>query len=121
MKAPVRSPALTLLEAVSASMPGDLEALRALADQYTEEGFYDEGLAVDLRLAHLLPEDPLVHYNLACSLAMAAEPEAAIVELRRAFERGYVDMEHLQIDPDLDNLRDLPAFQELLKEYGRHK
>lgn len=116
MKAPVRSPALTLLEAVSASMPGDVEALRALADQYTEEGFHAEGLAVDLRLAHLLPEDPLVHYNLACSLSLTGDLDASLRALKRAVKFGYGDIKYLMKDRDLAALRKTEAFRKWIDE-----
>lgn len=101
--------------------PDFIDVLRCQGELLSRKHRHAEALVIDQRLAALCPADCIIRYNLACSLAMAAEPEAAIVELRRAFERGYVDMEHLQIDPDLDNLRDLPAFHDLLKEYGRHK
>lgn len=111
MKPPARSPALTLLEAVAASMPGDAEALRALADQYTEEGFHAEGLAADLRLASRFPEDPLVHYNLACSLSLTGDLEAALRALQRSVKLGYGDFKHLMSDQDLAALRETEAFR----------
>ena len=39
-------------------------------------------------------------------------------ELGRAMQFGYEDFEHLEFDSDLDNLRDLPAYHALLREYG---
>jgi hypothetical protein len=42
----------------------------------------------------------------------------ALEELGRAMEFGYEDFEHLEFDSDLDNLRHLPAYQALLREYG---
>ena len=44
-----------------------VEALQLLGDDYTRRGRFKDGLQVDRRLARLCPEDPLVHYNLACS------------------------------------------------------
>ena len=116
MKAPVRSPAITLLEGVAASMPDDLEALRALADQYTEEGFHAEGLVVDRDLARRLPDDPLVHYNLACSLSLTADLEGALEALRRAVKLGYDDFRFLMKDRDLAALRRTGAFRKWLEE-----
>ena len=116
MKAPVRSPAVTLLEGVAAAMPGDLDALRALADQYTEEGFYAEGLAVDLRLSRLLPEDLLVHYNLACSLSLTGDLDGALGALKRAMKVGYADLKYLMKDKDLAALRKTEAFRKWIEE-----
>ena len=47
-----------------------------------------------------------------------ARPERAVKELGRAMQFGYEDFEHLEFDSDLDNLRDLPAYHALLREYG---
>ena len=116
MRVSVRSPALTLIEAVSASMPGDLETLRALADQYTEEGFCAEGLAVDLQLARLLPEDLLVHYNLACSLSLTGDLEGSLKALKRAVQLGYSQFGYLMKDKDLAALRKTEAFRKWIKE-----
>lgn len=116
MKPSSRSPALTLLEGVAAAMPDDLDALRALADQYTEEGFHVEGLAVDLRLARLLPDDPLVHYNLACSLSLTGDLEASLRALQRAVKLGYADLKYLMKDKDLAALRKAAAFHKWLEE-----
>jgi hypothetical protein len=54
------------------------------------------------------------HYNVACYLALAAEVDAAIEELRIALEldRDQV-MKWLPDDSDLDPLRDDPRFKEL--------
>ena len=116
MKSPSRSPAVTLLEAVVASMPGDLDALRALADQYTEEGFHAEGLEVDLRLSRLLPSDPLVQYNLACSLSLTGDLEASLGAVKKAMKLGYSDLAHLMKDKDLAALRKTAAFRKWLEE-----
>ena len=48
---------------------------------------------------------------------MIGHTTEAIEELRLALETGYADLEFLQIDSDLDTLRDEPAFQALLSEY----
>ncbi|NUN92740.1 MAG: hypothetical protein HUU04_03045 [Verrucomicrobiae bacterium] len=111
-----RSPALTLLEGVVAAMPDDLDALRAIAEQYTEEGFYAEGLAADRALARRRPKDPLVLYNLACSLSLTGDQEGALATLRRAVELGYSDFRHLMKDRDLAALRATEAFRRWLEE-----
>jgi len=72
-------------------------------------------------LASLLPSDPVVHYNLACSLALVGEQREGVARLRRALELGYSDFEYLACDSDLDNLRDDPAYEALVREYEIHK
>lgn len=111
-----RSPALTLLEGVVAARPNDLDALRAVAEQYTEEGFYAEGLAVDQTLAQRRPNDPFVRYNLACSLSLTGDLDGALGALRHAVKLGYSDFRHLMKDRDLAALRATDAFRRWLEE-----
>ncbi len=94
--------------------PTQLEALQGGAEALTALGYYEDGLALDKRLERLLPEDPLVIYNLACSLALAKRSEEALASLEKAIDLGYRDRAHMQRDPDLTSLRDDPRFQSLL-------
>lgn len=48
----------------------------------------------------------------------AGHPRQAIEELSRAIEYGYDDFGHLEIDPDLESVRKLPAYRDLLRQYG---
>jgi Flp pilus assembly protein TadD len=98
--------------------PDDLEALEALAHAYTRDGRVAEGLALDLRLAALLPEEPGVRYNLACSLALAGRADEAFAELGRAVDLGYRDAAHAAADADLASLRPDPRFRAFLERMG---
>jgi hypothetical protein len=84
----------------------------ALAELYTKEGLYDKGLDLDRRLAELRPEDPVIQYNLACSLSLKADIPAAFDAMKRAVENGYEDFAHLEKDQDLLNLWSDPGFQD---------
>ena len=94
--------------------PQNLEALAELAHVLTRMGRLEEGLAADLRLAELAPENPTVHYNLACSLALLGRSEPALDALERAVELGYDDPVHLQADDDFETLREDPRFRRIL-------
>ena len=94
--------------------PNHVDALILLAEVYTKNGLYEKGLQIDKRLAKLKTEDPIVHYNLACSFALVGEKDEAIVALKKAIEFGYTDFEHLKQDQDFKALRDDPRFQSLL-------
>ena len=104
---------VSLYEAVVASDPTNVEALMALGEAHTRTGDYARGLDVDQRLSRLRPEDPVVHYNLACSLSLLGRREAALSTLERAVALGYSDLAHLDKDPDLEALRQDPRFGEL--------
>jgi hypothetical protein len=71
-------------------------------------------LAVDRRLVALRPRDSIAFYNLACSHSRLKQSTRAFAALRRAIELGYRDVEHMQIDPDLENIRKDPRWQDVL-------
>ena len=57
------------------------------------------------------------YYDAACLYAEMGEPKKAIDYLRESLQRGYRRFAHIRRDRMLDNIRNLPAFEELLKEY----
>jgi hypothetical protein len=97
--------------------PNHIDVLRVQGNNLTLKGRYVEGLQIDKKLALLRPEDPLVHYNLACSLALLRKKEAALKTLRRAIELGYRDFRYIREDHDLDSIRSDPRFRQLLREF----
>src|SRR5688572_29844621 len=69
--------------------PNYVDVLRVQGNNLTLKGRFAEGLQIDKRLVRLRPEDPLAHYNLACSYALLKRADHAIKTLRRAIELGY--------------------------------
>lgn len=100
--------------------PNFVDVLRVQGNNLTLKGRYAEGLLIDKRLVTLRPDDPLAHYNLACSLALLKKPEQALKTLRRAVELGYRDFRYMREDRDLDSIRHDPRFRQLLREYEKH-
>ncbi len=103
---------IAFFENVLKHSPDFIEALAALAELYTKKGLYDKGLELDLRLARMRPDDPVVQYNLACSLSLVGDIAGAFAAVKRAFQAGYEDFAHLEKDRDLLNLFSDAAFQE---------
>lgn len=91
--------------------PDFIEALTLLGDLYTRQGMYQEGLKIDERLAQLLPDDPTVFYNLACSYSLLQEIDKALRSIKRAINCGYYEFDFLERDADLENLRNDPRFK----------
>jgi formylglycine-generating enzyme required for sulfatase activity/tetratricopeptide (TPR) repeat protein len=73
------------------------------------------------------PQDSAWHYDAACAYALASQAlaqkdqakgrqfaERAIRLLSTAIENGYDNFRHMQEDADLDPIRELPAFAEIL-------
>lgn len=103
-------------EGLLQKLPNFIEVLVSLGDAYTSRGFYHEGLEIDKRLVKLKPEDPVIHYNLACSFSLTGDYEQALSELKKAVLLGYNDFPHMIKDPDLENLRKEPIFENFLQE-----
>jgi tetratricopeptide (TPR) repeat protein len=97
--------------------PDYVDVLRVQGNNLTLKGRYAEGLQIDKRLVQLRPEDPLAHYNLACSYALLKRPDHALKILRRAVELGYRDFRYMREDHDLDSIRHDPRFRQLLREF----
>lgn len=105
---------LAFLQAVADRIPDDPGVLRALGDLYTRTGAVGKGLQVDKQLTRLCAEDPMVWYNLACSLSLSNCPDDALEALERAVELGYDDYEWMKKDPDLKGLRGDVRFESIL-------
>jgi tetratricopeptide (TPR) repeat protein len=97
--------------------PDYVDVLRVMGNNLTLKGRYAQGLQIDKRLVQLRPNDPLAHYNLACSYALLKRTEPALKILRRAVELGYRDFRYMREDHDLDGIRQDPRFRQLLREY----
>jgi len=108
---------ISFYENIVKEKPDHIDALAALGDAYTKTGRYKEGLAVDLKLSKLKPDDPIVHYNLACSYSRLKTAGPCLKSLKKAIELGYRDFSFMRDDPDLEFIRKDPGYKILLSEY----
>ena len=108
-----------ILEIEVRQHPDNLAAMAELGHVYTHQGRFQEGLEVDRRLARLVPSDPTVQYNLACSLALVGRVEDALLTLEKAVELGYDNPDFMERDEDLARLREEPRFRLLLRDLRR--
>ena len=99
--------------------PDFAPALSYLGDTYTKRGLYEEGLMMDKRLVSLRPEDPIAHYNLACSFSLLGNIEEAFKHLRQAVLLGYSDLSYILEDKDLANLRRDVRFDDIFRKLKR--
>ena len=90
------------------------DILTHLGYLYTQARRHRDALAVDQRLVALRPRDPIAFYNLACSYALLGKVNRGFDALKRAVSLGYRDLEHMQKDTDLENLRNEPRWADLL-------
>lgn len=105
---------ISFLEGVLKHRPNYIDALAPLAEAYTRRGWYEKGLEIDKRLAFLCKDDPVVHYNLACSLALSGYTAKALGALKRAVRLGFSDVEYIRKDADLKSLATYAPFQKWL-------
>lgn len=99
----------------------NLPALFELGAVLTRLGLYEEGLGVDRRLVRMQPTQPVLRYNLACSLALLGRLDESIAELSTAIDLGYDDVEHMVKDKDLKSLHGDSRFEQLagrLRAFG---
>ena len=90
-------------------------ALNALGQLDRARDWVNRALLLD-------PDNFLVRYNLACTLALELnDPEGAIEAITPFFERvtSTTMMRHLEADPDLNPIRDDPRFIAMLATPGR--
>jgi tetratricopeptide (TPR) repeat protein len=102
------------LEQVLRDDPENCDCLRFLAEAHTLTGSHERALELDVRLARLKPRDPIVFYNLACSLTNVGQVDSAFQALGRAVDLGYRDVRHLEQDRDLDRIRSDKRYKALL-------
>lgn len=107
---------MAFYEGILKENPDFVDALIVLGEVYTKKGRYEEGLRVDKRLSKLRPQNPIVHYNLACSLSLLGDITNSFKAIKRAVELGYGDIVFLNNDPDLQNLRTDKRFEEFIKK-----
>jgi hypothetical protein len=105
---------ISFLEGLRNRMPQDSEVLKVLGDNYTKARRLQDGLSIDLELAQLIPDDPVVHYNLACSLSLLGKLSESANALKKAVQLGYREWDWMMKDQDLENLRKSPEFSDIV-------
>jgi tetratricopeptide (TPR) repeat protein len=110
-----------ICEALLKNHPDSIDILMELGNLYTSCGRYEDGLKIDLRLVSLLPSNPVVHYNLACSYSLLERKEEAFSALEKALDLGFSDFTLLLKDKDLNNIRSDPRFRPLLTRCQKNK
>lgn len=101
--------------------PNFVDCLIALGEIYTKKGLHKEGLKIDKRLACLRPENPIVHYNLACSHSLLGDVASSLEAMKRAITLGYDDFRFMGDDPDLANLRKDERFFQLMQSFKKRE
>jgi len=112
---------VALLETASRESSDNFEVLFHLGNAYTRSGRYAEGLNVDMKLCSLAPGNPVVHYNLACSLSLLRRIDESLAALRKSLELGYSEFQSIRRDPDMENARRDSRFGKILEMFEKRK
>jgi adenylate cyclase len=92
------------------ALAGGSTALALIGEERRARDWIDRALLVD-------PDNVIMRYNLACSLAARLEDQDRALEvLKLYFERvaSATRIRHLEADPDMDSLRGNPRFKDML-------
>jgi tetratricopeptide (TPR) repeat protein len=111
---------ITFYEELVKTRPDFTEALTCLGNAYTKKGLFKKGLEIDLRLMQLKPDDPIVHYNLACSYSLLGEVDKSLESLKKAVLLGYDDFVYLVKDKDLEELRKDQRFNKFMEKVKKN-
>ena len=87
-----------------------------IGNSYLERGELEKALVEYEKARKLEPKNSIVHYNIACTHARMKKLDVALDALERSVECGYRDVDWMEKDSDLDNLRDQPRYKALVKK-----
>jgi len=114
----VEHPIITHLRVTGSlpAMPGRTaeDVLRDFTDLYTAGNYRGAALLAEELIA-IAPNAPQGYYNLCCAKARLRDLEAALDAFAQAIARGWRAVEHTAVDPDLDPLRGLDRFDDLIE------
>ena len=86
---------------------------------YQALGNYDKAIEV---MDTIISRDSTragTYYEAACLYSRMHRTEAALTYLEKCLNMGYKRFAHIAIDHDMDNLRELPRFKELIEFYQK--
>lgn len=102
--------------------PDDVRAIYLAANAMVALGEKAQGLEWAARALALSPApSAMVLYNLAAVHALAGEVENGLDFLEQAVRAGYKQREPVEVDPDLQSLRDHPRFRALLQHWSSYQ
>lgn len=92
--------------------------LQSLAFRAISDRRYEEARVALEEQATLQPSNFVVQYNLACVNARLLDKAAAVENLHRAIELGFIDLRQMQTDPDLEPIRAEPGFRAIIDNWN---
>ncbi|MFO0958017.1 MAG: tetratricopeptide repeat protein [Isosphaeraceae bacterium] len=106
--------AIKPLEKAAALRPGDINAAVALGWCYKRTHCLAQAIDALERAERAHPDEPLLHYNLACYWCLAGGFDRSLTELNLALDLDPDLRERIAAEADFDRLRGHPEFDRLL-------
>jgi tetratricopeptide (TPR) repeat protein len=106
--------ALSPLERAAALRPGHIGVAIALGWCYKRTHRLAQAIDALERAERAHPDEPLIHYNLACYWSLAGNLERALVELGMALDLDGDLRDKIAGESDFDALRHHPEFERLV-------
>ncbi len=100
--------------------PRNAITLGFLATYYAKHGEPSRGLEFIRRARSIEKNDPTIPYQEAVVQAIAKSQKEALAALREALQKGY-PLKEVESDPEMKELRALPAFSALAAEFAPKK
>lgn len=107
--------ALVPLERAAALRPGHVGVAIALGWCYKRTHRIAQAIDALERSAREAPDEPLLHYNLACYWSLTGNAPRAVVALATALDLDPDLKERIRTEHDFDPIRDDPEFDHLLR------
>lgn len=96
--------------------PEYIEAMERLAALYAKKKNIKKAIAWYQRINDREPENGRIQYNISCLHARNREFSQALYWLNKAIENGYNNRALIEKDPDIESLRALKAYREILDQ-----
>lgn len=113
-----RRRSLEVIERHLATNPSDSRALCFGSVNLNEDGQIDKAMRWLEKAIATDPNDAMNLYNVACVYAHMGKQDEALDCLEKSVGKGMAELEWMQNDSDLNNLREHPRFKKLLLEAG---
>jgi tetratricopeptide (TPR) repeat protein len=88
--------------------------LHQLSLNFINSKEYGKAVNVLKAALQMFPTSHIDLYNLACTNALMGDKNEACQNLKRATENGYRNVTHIKRDSDLESIRDMPEYQEIV-------
>jgi tetratricopeptide (TPR) repeat protein/predicted DNA-binding WGR domain protein len=85
-------------------------------EQRSEYGYKQAGKLIQ-RTIQAAPDDPILHFNLACFYSSSNRIKEALYHLEEAFKKGYKNHEKVISDLDLENIRSTREYEDIRLKY----